>query len=235
VGGPSGERSACPPPERLGSGLDAAEPGRADRGLDRRPSVCRLGPRQFVGGELNSPELPEVADAEHPVAQPLQRKLRPVDPDELPAELRLSPNVGVHSWATVSDSVLMDDVEIGRHAVVRRAILDKGVVVPEGARIGMDPDEDLERGFTVPESGLPVVRGKKAISLERQVRIAAGFLVLLGALLGWLVHPAFIGLSAFIGAGLVFAGVTDTCGMGMLLARMPWNQLQETATTCAVR
>ncbi len=74
----------------------------------------------------------------------------------------LSPNVGVHSWATVSDSVLMDDVEIGRHAVVRRAILDKNVVVPEGARIGMDPDEDRDRGFTVTESGITVVgKGQK--------------------------------------------------------------------------
>jgi len=82
------------------------------------------------------------------------------------------------------------------------------------------------------ECGLPVVRGKKAISLERQVRIAAGLLVLLGALLAWLVHPAFIGLAAFIGAGLVFAGITDTCGMGMLLARMPWNQIKETASPC---
>ncbi|HMF18353.1 MAG TPA: rhodanese-like domain-containing protein [Gemmataceae bacterium] len=82
------------------------------------------------------------------------------------------------------------------------------------------------------EYGLPVVRGKKAISLERQVRIAAGLLVLLGAALGWLVHPAFVGLSAFVGAGLLFAGVTDTCGMGMLLARMPWNQVKEDASCC---
>ena len=74
------------------------------------------------------------------------------------------------------------------------------------------------------DAGLPVVRGKKVVSLERQVRIAAGSLVLLGAALGWLVHPAFVGLSAFIGAGLVFSGVTDTCGMGMFLARMPWNR-----------
>jgi rhodanese-related sulfurtransferase len=79
------------------------------------------------------------------------------------------------------------------------------------------------------ECGLTVVRGQKAISLERQVRIAAGLLVLLGALLGWLVHPALVGLSAFVGAGLVFAGVTDTCGMGMLLARMPWNLVKESA------
>lgn len=48
----------------------------------------------------------------------------------------LSPNVNVRSWSTVSESVLMDGVDIGRHAVVRRAILDKNVVVPEGARIG---------------------------------------------------------------------------------------------------
>lgn len=75
------------------------------------------------------------------------------------------------------------------------------------------------------QAGLPVVRGeRKVVSLERQVRIAAGSLVLLGLLLGWFVHVAFFGLSAFIGVGLVFAGVTDWCGMGMLLARMPWNQ-----------
>jgi rhodanese-related sulfurtransferase len=85
------------------------------------------------------------------------------------------------------------------------------------------------------EAGLPVVRGKKAMSLERQVRIAAGLLVLLGTLLGWLVHPAFVGLSAFVGAGLVFAGITDTCGMGMLLARMPWNQSGDEKTSGCAR
>ena len=57
------------------------------------------------------------------------------------------------------------------------------------------------------QSGMPVVRGKKAISLERQVRIAAGSLVLTGVLLGWFVHPAFFGLSGFVGAGLLFAGI----------------------------
>lgn len=74
------------------------------------------------------------------------------------------------------------------------------------------------------QAGFEVVRGKKTISLERQVRIAAGSLVVLGTALGAFVHPAILGLPAFVGAGLVFAGVTDTCGMAMLLARMPWNQ-----------
>lgn len=77
------------------------------------------------------------------------------------------------------------------------------------------------------DAGLPVVRGKKSVSLERQVRILAGFLALLGAVLGFFVHAYFVGLSAFIGAGLMFAGITDTCGMGMMLSRMPWNQSNE--------
>ena len=74
-------------------------------------------------------------------------------------------------------------------------------------------------------AGGPVREGDtKVISLERQVRIGAGALVLLGIALGLFVHPALLGLSAFVGAGLVFAGVTDWCGMGLLLARAPWNQ-----------
>ena len=75
------------------------------------------------------------------------------------------------------------------------------------------------------EAGLPVTRGtSKVISLERQVRIAAGAIVLTGVLLAQFVHPAFIWLSGFVGAGLMFAGITDWCGMGMLIAKMPWNQ-----------
>jgi rhodanese-related sulfurtransferase len=75
------------------------------------------------------------------------------------------------------------------------------------------------------EAGLPVNRGTSSVmSLERQVRIAAGALVLGGVLLSHFVHPSFIWLSGFVGAGLIFAGATDWCGMGMLIARMPWNQ-----------
>jgi glucose-1-phosphate adenylyltransferase len=59
----------------------------------------------------------------------------------------------------VEDSVLMNDVNVGRNAIVRRAILDKNVRVPEGARIGVDPEEDRARGFTISEGGV-VVLGK---------------------------------------------------------------------------
>jgi rhodanese-related sulfurtransferase len=92
----------------------------------------------------------------------------------------------------------------------------------------------VEGGTTAwAEACFPVVRGRKAVSLERQVRIAAGSLVVLGAALSYF-HPAFVILSGLVGAGLIFAGVTDTCGMGMILARMPWNRTSGPASACQV-
>ncbi len=75
------------------------------------------------------------------------------------------------------------------------------------------------------EAGLPVNRSAaRVISLERQVRIAAGAMVLAGVLLAQFADRHFIWLPGFVGAGLMFAGITDFCGMGLLLARMPWNK-----------
>ncbi|MGC9943257.1 MAG: rhodanese-like domain-containing protein [Verrucomicrobiota bacterium] len=79
-------------------------------------------------------------------------------------------------------------------------------------------------------AGLPVIRGRKTISIERQVRIGAGSLVVIGTGLGRFVHPAFYILAAFIGAGLVFAGVTDICGMANVLAKAPWNRTKPSPT-----
>ncbi len=74
------------------------------------------------------------------------------------------------------------------------------------------------------ESGYEVVRGKKTISLERQVRITAGGMALVGTALGVFVHPWLLVIPAFVGAGLIFAGITDSCPMAMMIAKMPWNQ-----------
>lgn len=75
------------------------------------------------------------------------------------------------------------------------------------------------------QAGLPVHLNKKApIDIIRQVQIAAGSLVLLGVALALTISPWFMALSAFVGAGLVFAGATGTCGMASLLALMPWNR-----------
>lgn len=72
--------------------------------------------------------------------------------------------------------------------------------------------------------GYDVIRGKEVISLERQVRIAAGLLVFTGVCIGFFIHPTGLLLSGFVGAGLTFAGVTDTCGMGIMLSKCPWNK-----------
>lgn len=74
-------------------------------------------------------------------------------------------------------------------------------------------------------AGLPVQENRKApLEIMRQVQIVAGLLVVTGVLLGFAVHPAFFGLSAFVGAGLMFAGATGFCGMARLLLFAPWNR-----------
>ena len=105
-----------------------------------------------------------------------------------------------------------------------------------GKRAGDAAKRLADKGFTdvhVIDGGMlawkaaefPVVVGESRVwSIERQVRFTAGLIVLAGVLLSVLVHPYFVWLSAFIGAGLVFAAATDTCMMGMMIARMPWNQ-----------
>lgn len=74
--------------------------------------------------------------------------------------------------------------------------------------------------------GLPVHRSASAPTLDvmRQVQIIAGLLILTGVVLGFIVNPMFFGISAFVGCGLTFAGLSGWCGMAFLLGRMPWNR-----------
>jgi rhodanese-related sulfurtransferase len=84
------------------------------------------------------------------------------------------------------------------------------------------------------EAGRPLVEGKAHMSLERQVRVAAGALACTGGLLAVAVSPWFGLLPAFVGAGLVYAGITDRCGMAMLLGKFPYNRRGDAAGgTCA--
>jgi rhodanese-related sulfurtransferase len=93
------------------------------------------------------------------------------------------------------------------------------------AALGFDQVQQLDGGLTAWEqAGFPLEKDEQAPwALERQVRLAAGSLVLTGLSLS-LVWPPAIGLSWFVGAGLVFAAAADWCGMGLLLAKMPWNR-----------
>ena len=80
-------------------------------------------------------------------------------------------------------------------------------------------------------AGLPVRRIRARMSLERQVRIVAGSLVALGAIAALTLSPLAAVVPLLVGSGLVFAGVTDTCAMGMLLARLPYNRAAVTCDT----
>lgn len=109
-----------------------------------------------------------------------------------------------------------------------------------GTRAKQAAEKLMKKGFTdihVVEGGmmawaganLPIVKGESKVwSLERQVRFTAGLFVLTGILLGVFVSPYLLLISAFVGGGLMFSALTDTCGMGMVLARMPWNKAPAT-------
>ena len=126
---------------------------------------------------------------------------------------------------------------LGEHGAEIRSVTDVPIVLvcQSGQRaskaddalraLGMRNLHLLDGGVNAwTAAGLDVVRGAKRISLERQVRIAAGALGAIGAALALLVDPLFAVIPTFVGSGLVFAGVTDTCAMGMLIARLPDNR-----------
>ncbi|CCG02570.1 YgaP family membrane protein [Blastococcus saxobsidens] len=83
------------------------------------------------------------------------------------------------------------------------------------------------------KTGGALNRGRQVWDLERQVRFAAGSLVLTG-ILGSLVAPRAKWLSGLVGGGLVFAAATNTCAMGMALARMPWNRRGTASAACSI-
>jgi hypothetical protein len=85
---------------------------------------------------------------------------------------------------------------------------------------------------------LPLREGRKRLAVDRQVQLIAGGMVLAGVVLGAFVNPWFLALAAFFGAGLAFAGATGTCGLALVLMRMPWNRPAASPATgpatCAV-
>ena len=142
-------------------------------------------------------------------------------------------------------NVPLDALDPGRLASER----DRGkdaplyVICRSGSRAAKACDKLLAGGFAelinveggtlaCLQAGLPVIHGKKAMSLERQVRLVAGGLVCAGSLLA-LYNLWFVVVPAFVGAGLMYAAITDSCPMGMMLARMPWNQVADPPGACS--
>jgi glyoxylase-like metal-dependent hydrolase (beta-lactamase superfamily II)/rhodanese-related sulfurtransferase len=141
----------------------------------------------------------------------------------LPAEYR-----SVH----LEPSLLMPLDELGRRREEIPRERELVLVCRTGARARLAASQltgfrarVLEGGLVAwQEAGHPVVEGRAHMSLERQVRVAAGALACTGGVLAVAVSPWFGLLPAFVGAGLVYAGITDRCGMAMLLAKLPYNR-----------
>jgi rhodanese-related sulfurtransferase len=127
--------------------------------------------------------------------------------------------------------------QLGEHAEeIRANVTDPVVLICQSGTRARKAEEALNQcsmtNLHVLEGGVngwvaagePVERGAKRISLERQVRIVAGTMAALGGVLALAVSPIFAVIPAFVGSGLVFAGVTDTCGMGLALSRLPYNR-----------
>jgi rhodanese-related sulfurtransferase len=169
-------------------------------------------------------------------------------PSELASQLTATPGLTVldvrtpgefsEVHATPARNLPLPSVSAGSLVALGHTDLHAPVYLlcQSGRRASVAAQNLVNAGFTRPvvitggteawiAAGLPVVRGQKTgVSLERQVRIAAGALVFTGVILSQFVHPNFVWLSGFVGAGLVFAGVTDFCGMGILLSKAPWNR-----------
>lgn len=136
----------------------------------------------------------------------------------------------------IADAQLMPLSNFEKHAAEIDHSKPVYLMCRSGNRAKQAAEKLANKGFTdihVVEGGmtawatanLPIVKGaSKVWSLERQVRFAAGSIVLIGVLFSIFVHPYLLLLSAFVAAGLMFSALTDTCGMAMVLARMPWNK-----------
>jgi rhodanese-related sulfurtransferase len=148
----------------------------------------------------------------------------------LPTEFR-------HVHATIARNVPLHSLDPAAIMAERNGTAEQPlyVICKSGDRSSMACDKFAAAGYTNvvnveggtlgwEKAGLPVERGRWAVSLERQVRTVAGTMVLAGVALGWTASPYWYALSAWVGLGLVFSGMTNTCPMGTLLAKMPWNR-----------
>lgn len=139
--------------------------------------------------------------------------------------------------ACAHDHVPLDTLDAGRYMLEKRFAKDKPLYLlcRAGSRACKAAEAFEAYGCTnvhVIEGGLTACRAggmdcqcdAGIISLERQVRITAGVLVLIGAVLGITIHRDWHLLSAAIGGGLIFSGLTNWCGLAMLLSRAPWNR-----------
>lgn len=176
---------------------------------DDRQDTTRTVDAQWLRSALEGDEQPTVLDV------------------RTPAEFEASHIPG--SWSVPLDTLREHRDQLGAHLDHETVLICRSGARAEQAEqalaaAGLPGVRVLEGGMNAWEgAGAPVRRGRQVWDLERQVRFGAGLLVAIGAL-GSLVVPGLVWLAAFVGLGLVFAAVTNTCAMGMAISKLPWNQ-----------
>lgn len=184
-------------------------------------NVSTISPQQ-LHEKMNSGKTVKLIDVRTPVEY---REVHAIGARNVPLDT-LKPKALINDHAGADEPIYMICRSGGRG----------GQACERMIAAGFENVVNVEGGTTAWEAaGLPVVRDRHVISLERQVRIMAGLLVFVGTLLGFFAHPYWLAIPAFVGAGLVFAGVSNTCGMGILLGRMPWNRNSSMAGTSCQR
>lgn len=146
-----------------------------------------------------------------------------------PAEYQREQIVGVVNMPLDNLEDYVDDLRNYRHVYVHCASGNRSAQACQKLdSLGLDNIVNVNGGISAwKAAGFHTRENKNApLPINQQVQIAAGSLVVTGALAATFIHPYFLGLSAFVGAGLVFAGISGTCTMGLILARMPWNQVK---------
>lgn len=180
----------------------------------------------------------------------ISKENKTADPNKIYVDVRSEDE---HLSGTIPGSICAPHDEIEKH--LHKLPKDKELVLfcRSGGRsdkaratlkqLGYDNLSEIEGGFIAWSSdpGNPVHNSRKSISIQRQVLVAAGTLVLIASLSGLFINKAWFGLAIFVGAGLSFAGISGFCGMALLLERMPWNKVQanavleqETSGTCSI-
>ena len=149
--------------------------------------------------------------------------------------------VDVREHSEFNATYIKDAVHVPFSQLSKRAeMIDKDrpayLICQSGFRAARAAEQLSTRGFSQivvlegglgawQQAGFKVETGSSKVwSMERQVRFAAGLLVAVGIVLSWAIHPYFIGISLFVGAGLVYSALTNTCNMAMILGKLPWNQ-----------
>ena len=201
------------------------------RERDREAFVGRLSERRSPPANMAGILRHNLGEAQAPVVGPaeVQARLGGTTPPFLLdvrtlLEFQSERIEGARSIPLDQLDTRLDEIPEGEVVVVCRTGVRATIAAESLARAGRRA-QVLDGGIVAwRRARLPVREGRKRLAVDRQVQLIAGSMVLAGIALGTLVNPWFLALSAFFGAGLAFAGATGTCGLALLLMKLPWNR-----------